>query len=74
MRSGIAPRNAKMNDGWVTLFLIALLLLPILTGCTARAYGNMKCKGECELTIEREIKEVDMLKPDSTGSSTGKAK
>jgi len=38
--------------------LIALLVV-LLAGCGLRIYSNLKCEGPCELTIDKELKELD---------------
>jgi|WetSurMetagenome_2_1015567.scaffolds.fasta_scaffold137295_2 hypothetical protein len=46
-----------MNIGW----LVLLLLLPLVGSCSLRMYGNLKCEGPCELTLEREAGELDVI-------------
>ena len=45
-----------------TLVIIGVVfLLLIITGCAVRVYGNMKCEGKCELTIDREVGELQPI-------------
>ena len=37
----------------VTLLVVCIVLL--LSGCSLQAAFNMKCKGECEIEVERGI-------------------
>ena len=40
---------------------LILAVVLIATGCGVRLYGNLKCEGPCELTIDREVKELDSI-------------
>jgi hypothetical protein len=40
---------------------VLVLLVLALAGCGIRVYGNLKCEGPCELTIDREVKELDPM-------------
>jgi hypothetical protein len=35
------------------------LIFLLLTGCGMNASFTMKCKGDCEATIDRQIEELD---------------
>jgi hypothetical protein len=49
---------------WLPFLLIAGLALSFVAGCAVRMYGNVKCKGECEVTVDREVRELEPL-PDT---------
>jgi len=39
-----------------------ILIVLLLSGCSLQAAFSMKCKGECEIEVEREI-DVKALSP-----------
>jgi hypothetical protein len=41
--------------------ILVAALLATLAGCAIRMYGNLKCDGPCELTLEREAGELDVI-------------
>jgi hypothetical protein len=44
----------------VKTILIAAVVMAVV-GCSLRMYGNLKCDGPCELTLEREAGELDVI-------------
>jgi len=44
------------------MFRLLLLASLLLSGCSLQAAFSMKCKGECEIEVEREI-DVKALSP-----------
>jgi hypothetical protein len=41
--------------------LIWAAVVATIAGCSLRMYGNLKCDGPCELTLEREAGELDVI-------------
>jgi hypothetical protein len=42
-------------------YVLMGILLATIAGCSIRMYGNLKCDGPCELTLEREAGELDVI-------------
>ena len=41
--------------------LLAALVVAVLTACAVRMYGNLRCDGPCELTLDREVGELEII-------------
>ena len=43
------------------MFRLLLLASLLLTGCTVKMHGRLTCDGPCELVLDREVSEMEIL-------------
>jgi hypothetical protein len=42
-------------------YILAIVIAMVIVGCSLKMYGNLRCEGPCELTLEREAGELNPI-------------